>query len=277
MSISVISPTGVAAAGTAPAGPVSTGIMPAAIAPIGIVPAGLAIIEEYEGCRLTAYLCPAGIPTIGYGHTGPDVTLQDVGRRTISRATAEALLESDLRRVGDQVAGACRVSANANQHAAMVSLAFNIGIGNFRKSTVLRAHNRGDTEAAGRAFNLWTKATVQGRKVELPGLVSRRAREAALYLTAVRPEDRTAMPRGFIEEPPMRATPSIAGSSVAAGAGGLAATAEIARQVGDIGYAASPIADLVLRFGPIALAVIGAAVIGWIAYRQIRSRREGWR
>ena len=75
----------------------------------------------------------------------------------------------------------------------------------------------------------------------------------------------------------MRATPGIAGSGVAAGAGGLAATAEIARQVGDIGYAASPIADLVLRFGPIALAVIGAAVIGWIVYRQIRLRREGWR
>lgn len=251
-------------------------ISPAGLTPTGIAPAGLAIIEDYEGCHLTAYLCPAGIPTIGYGHTGSDVTMQDVGRRTITKVAAEALLESDLRRVGDQVAGACRVSANANQHAALVSLAFNIGIGNFRKSTVLAAHNRGDTQAAGRAFNLWTKATVKGRKVELPGLVSRRAREAALYLTAVRPEDRTAMPQGFIEEPPMRAAPGITGGGVAAGAGGLAATAEIARQVGDIGFAATPLVDLALRLGPVILAVVAAAAIGWIVYRQVRLRRAGW-
>jgi lysozyme len=261
MNLSVISPAGIASA---------------EIAPVEIAPAGLAIIEEYEGCHLTAYLCPAGIPTIGYGHTGPDVTLQDVGRRTITKVAAEALLESDLRRVGDQVAGACRVSANANQHAAMVSLAFNIGIGNFRKSTVLNAHNRGDAQAAGRAFNLWTKATVQGRKTELPGLVSRRAREAALYLTAVRPEDRTAMPQGFIEEPPMRALPGVTGGGVAAGAGGLAATAEVARQVGDIGYAASPLVDLALRVGPVVLALAAVAAIGWIVYRQMRLRRAGW-
>ncbi|TXH34396.1 MAG: lysozyme [Rhodospirillaceae bacterium] len=267
MELSVISPAEIASA---------------EIAPVEIAPAGLAIIEEYEGCHLTAYLCPAGIPTIGYGHTGPDVTMQDVGRRSITKVAAEALLESDLRRVSDQVAGACRVSANANQHAAMVSLAFNIGIGNFRKSTVLNAHNRGDTQAAGRAFNLWTKATVRGRKgerarkVELPGLVSRRAREAALYLSAVRPEDRTAMPQGFIEEPPMRASPGVAGGGIAAGAGSLAATAEIARQVGDIGYAASPLVDLALRVGPVVLALAAVAAIGWVVYRQMRLRRDGW-
>jgi hypothetical protein len=65
----------------------------------------------------------------------------------------------------------------------MVSLAFNIGLGGFRTSSVLRAHKAGNTSAAANAFGLWNKATVDGKLVEMPGLTRRRAAETALYLT----------------------------------------------------------------------------------------------
>ena len=140
-----------------------------------IDPAGLQIIKDSEALRLIAYLCPAKIPTIGYGHTGPDVKLGD--RITVGRANE--LLALDLARFErgvDAEAG----KATDNQFSAMVSLAFNIGLGAFAKSSVLRFHQAGDYGAAANAFRLWNKG---GGRV-LPGLVKRREREANLYRSA---------------------------------------------------------------------------------------------
>ena len=138
---------------------------------------GIAIIKEFEGCKLKAYLCPAGIPTIGYGHTGPDVKIGDI----ITQPQAEKLLRQDLEKFADGVAKAVGSAAmprtTENQFAAMVSLAYNIGVGAFKTSSVLRAHKEGNIKAAAASFKLWNKA---GGKV-LPGLVRRRAAEAALY------------------------------------------------------------------------------------------------
>lgn len=133
---------------------------------------GLDIIKLNEGLKLVAYLCPAKILTIGWGHTGPDVK----PGMTIDRAQAEALLAADLRefeRGVDAVLG----NATDNQFSACVSLAYNIGLGNFRKSSVLREHQAGNFALAADAFRLWNKG---GGKV-LPGLVKRRSQEAALY------------------------------------------------------------------------------------------------
>lgn len=132
---------------------------------------GLALIKQYEGCRLKAYKCPAGVWTIGYGSTGPHVGAGKV----ITQAEAEALLRQDLVRFERAVAQAD--SATQNQFDAMVSLAFNIGIGAFQKSSVLRKHNAGDHAGAKASFALWNKA---GGRV-LSGLVTRRAAEADLY------------------------------------------------------------------------------------------------
>lgn len=138
----------------------------------GINKAGLEIIKEFEGLRLKAYICPAGVLTIGYGSTGSHVKPGMV----ITEAQAEELLRSDLRRFEDAVAKAAP-DATDNQFSAMVSLAFNIGEGAFAGSTVLRKHLAGDHVGAAEAFKLWNKG---GGQV-LTGLVKRRAAEAQLY------------------------------------------------------------------------------------------------
>jgi Phage-related lysozyme (muraminidase) len=134
--------------------------------------AGLAIIKKYEGLRLTAYLCPANIWTIGYGSTGPHVK----PGLTITAAAADALLQKDLDRFEAAVAKGALRSSQA-QFDAMVALAFNIGTTAFLGSTLLRKHNAGDFPGARAEFARWNKS---GGKV-LAGLSNRRAAEAALY------------------------------------------------------------------------------------------------
>jgi lysozyme len=137
------------------------------------------MIERDEGCVLHAYPDPAtgGDPwTIGYGHTGPDVHPGLV----ITQTDAQALLEKDLDKFADGVSDLLIDGArtNDNQYSACVSLAFNVGLGNFEKSSVLRFHNAGQYQQAADAFLLWDKAA--GRV--MPGLVRRRHQEREMYL-----------------------------------------------------------------------------------------------
>ena len=134
--------------------------------------AGLALIKQFEGCKLTAYKCPAGIWTIGYGSTGPHVH----PGLTITQAEAGALLAKDLARFEAGVEQAAP-GASDNQFAALVAFAFNLGLGALTGSTLLKKHKAGDYAGAQAEFGKWVKA---GGKV-LPGLVKRRAAEAALY------------------------------------------------------------------------------------------------
>lgn len=139
--------------------------------------AGRTIIKDSEGLRLTGYLCPAGIPTVGYGHTGRDVR---VGM-TITQASADALLAADI---ADFEAGVTKLvgsHATDNQFSALVSFAFNLGLESLRTSTLLRKHNAGDYAGAKAEFGKWVKARSGGKLVTMPGLVKRRAKEAALY------------------------------------------------------------------------------------------------
>ena len=133
---------------------------------------GLELIKSFEGLRLKAYRCSANVLTIGWGSTGPHVK----EGMTITKDQAEELLRSDLRRFEDAVAAAAP-KATDNQFSAMVSLAFNIGIGALQRSTVLRRHLAGDHAGAADAFLMWNKAA--GRV--LAGLTRRRESEAALY------------------------------------------------------------------------------------------------
>lgn len=137
-----------------------------------IGPRGLALIKQYEGCRLKAYRCSADVWTIGYGSTGPHVTAGKV----ISQAEADALLAKDLERFERTVTQRA-VKPTQNQFDAMVSLAFNVGEQALGNSTLLRKHNAGDHAGAKAEFAKWNKA---GGRV-LSGLVVRRAAEAALY------------------------------------------------------------------------------------------------
>jgi lysozyme len=140
------------------------------------------LIETHEGCELKAYKCPAGIWTIGYGHTGRDVTPGLV----ITQQRAEELLEADVQyfeQAIDKLLG--NAPTTQAQFDAMVSLAFNIGMGSaklaragFATSSVLRKHLLKDYAGAADSFLLWNKG---GGRV-LPGLVNRRAAERAWYL-----------------------------------------------------------------------------------------------
>lgn len=139
---------------------------------------GLALIRRFEGFRGSAYRCPAGTWTIGYGHTAqagePDVT----PGMQMSEAAANVLLRADVDKFAREVRAVLKRDLNDAQFSALVSFAYNVGLGAFRSSSVLKAINRGDDDAVPRRLLLWVKA---GGRV-LPGLVRRRAAEAELFV-----------------------------------------------------------------------------------------------
>lgn len=141
--------------------------------------AGVQLIESFEGCRLTSYLCPAGKLTIGFGHTGPDVK----PGLTISLERARELLQDDLLRFEKGVDALVTVPINENQLAALVSFAYNLGLAALANSTLLRKVNDNAFAEAALEFAKWRNARdpKTGQKVVLPGLVKRRAAEAALF------------------------------------------------------------------------------------------------
>ena len=140
---------------------------------------GIVLIKSFEGLRLQAYPDPGtgGDPwTIGYGHTGPDV----YRGLKITEVQAEALLRQDLARFERGVTRLIEdVFTSPSQFNSFVSLAFNVGLGAFQRSSVLRHHRAGNRLRAAASFVLWVKAA--GRT--LPGLVRRRNAERQMYLS----------------------------------------------------------------------------------------------
>ena len=130
------------------------------------------LIRRFEGLRLKAYRCPADVWTIGYGHTSGVREGQ-----IIDEIAAELLLDADLKFFAVQMAPLIKVPVTEGQAGAMLSFAFNVGVGSFRRSTLLRLLNEGKPLNAAYEFKKWKYAA--GR--ELPGLVRRREAEAALF------------------------------------------------------------------------------------------------
>ncbi|HEX6992235.1 MAG TPA: lysozyme [Gemmatimonadales bacterium] len=133
----------------------------------------LALLREFEGCRLTAYQDVAGVWTIGYGHTGPDVQ----GGLTITQPQADDLLRADAQKAGDAVLACVSVPLTDGQYGALVSFVYNLGPGALAKSTLLRKLNAGDYAGAQGEFRKWCHA---GGKF-YAGLLRRRQAEAALF------------------------------------------------------------------------------------------------
>jgi len=141
---------------------------------------GISTIRKFEGLRLEAYKCPAGVWTIGYGSTffenGSKV--QNGDKITLDRA--DRLLFDIVMKFEISVRGLVKSKINDNQLGALTSFAFNVGVTNFRKSTLLKKVNANPSDATIRnEFMRWTKA---GGKV-LKGLVTRREAEANLYFS----------------------------------------------------------------------------------------------
>lgn len=139
--------------------------------------ATIELVKRFEGLFLKAYVCPAGVLTIGYGHTGKYVTKGLV----ISKEKADELLENDLEKFATGVSSLVKVSLNENQFGALVSFAFNVGIGAFGSSTLLKKLNAGNFSGAASEFARWNKAG----GIVLGGLVSRREAEKELFLLDV--------------------------------------------------------------------------------------------
>lgn len=135
---------------------------------------GKALVRRFEGLRLEAYRCPAGVLTIGYGSTGPHVKTGMV----ITPGEADRLLDNDLKRFEIGVeAMLCGAPTTEDEFSACVSLAFNIGLGNFATSTLLKRHKLGNKVGAANSFLSWVFANKQ----KLKGLVARREAEKELY------------------------------------------------------------------------------------------------
>lgn len=137
----------------------------------------LNLIKSFEGKMLKAYKDPIGIWTIGYGHTAAAGPPSPKAGMVITSAQAEALLVKDLGKYEAAVRKAVKVPMTDNQYGALVSLCYNIGPGNFAKSTLVRKLNAGDVNGAAAQFDVWVNA---GGK-RLAGLVRRRNAEQALF------------------------------------------------------------------------------------------------
>ena len=139
-----------------------------------------ALIKHYEGCKLDAYLCPANIPTIGYGNTfyadGKPVKMGE----KITKEQAEALLPNVVEKFAQSVNKAVKRVIKQHEFDALVSFTYNVGIGNLGKSTLLlKVNNNSPKEEIVAEFLKWNKA---GGKV-LDGLTKRRKSESYLYIT----------------------------------------------------------------------------------------------
>jgi GH24 family phage-related lysozyme (muramidase) len=142
----------------------------------------IALIKASEGLKLRAYLCPANVPTIGYGHT-KTVTKTDVARgKTITTAEADRLLKADLAVYEAGVAKLVKVPLTDDQYGALVSFAYNLGVGALAGSTLLKRINAKasmrDIEAS---WLQWDKARVRGVLKPLRGLTIRRKAEFDLF------------------------------------------------------------------------------------------------
>jgi len=223
---------------------------------------GIGLIIEFEGFRSAAYLCPAGVWTIGFGFT-KGVKPGD----KMTRSEAAERLKRELVEYEQGVLLACTSPPNENEFSAMVCFAFNVGIAGFKKSTVLKRHNEGDKEAAARAFGLWNKA---GGKT-LPGLTRRRMAEAALYLEPVAIAE-VEMPQAIDPEKPMTASTINRASVVAGGTASIAAVTQTLGAINQVKAEVNTMGDWLVP----ALLVAVVGLCAFVVWERLKQRKGGW-
>ena len=153
---------------------------------------GIDLIKAFEGCHNQPYLCPAKLWTVGYGHVlypeqarlkadeRASYPLNPEHNRVWDADEIDALLAEDLHRFEAGVLRLCPAAADSDRHfAALVSFAFNVGLGNLQASTLRMKYNRGDFEGAADEFLKWRKSN----GVVLAGLERRRKAERYLFLS----------------------------------------------------------------------------------------------
>lgn len=135
------------------------------------------LIKEFEGLELEAYLCPAGVPTIGYGATGSDIKLG--AKWTKQQAENDLLIR--VRKIADQVNSILLYKLSDDEVCALISFVYNLGIGSLKGSTLLKILNSECDNSPSMEFLKWDKARVNGKLQPLNGLRSRRIAEMMLF------------------------------------------------------------------------------------------------
>lgn len=157
---------------------------------------GLDLVKSFEGLYLKAYKCPAGVWTIGYGHTGKTFGKNITSGMTITKTQATKLLADDMKVFEKGVKALVKVPLNQNQFDALVSFSFNCGLGNLKSSTLLKKLNAGKYSEAAEQFLVWNKAA---GKV-LAGLTRRRKEEKKLFSKPIPKKVSTYSQVKFIKE-----------------------------------------------------------------------------
>ena len=237
--------------------------------------AGLDLIKQFEGLRLKAYKCPADVWTIGYGHTSAAGQPAVKSGMSITEAQANKILAADLGQYEDAINNSVKVDLTQNQFDALVSFVYNVGIGAFQKSTLLKKLNAGQYDAVPGELMKWTK----GGGKELPGLVRRRRAEAALWrgVNDDAPIKQDARIEPDAPKPPKTMVQSKEGNAaiLTGVASGATAAAEVSRQVKETGDSLTSVIDMLKNptFIVLMLVVIAAAAIWY--WRWQRLKEEG--
>ena len=245
---------------------------------LATTPTGMHFIKLAEGERLVSYQCSAGVWTIGVGHTtaaGGAFTTTDGQKRTIvgpgqqiSREQSAELFSSDIDAFDDGVAAELASARDVKPHEfdAMVSLAFNIGLLAFKRSTVLRRFLAGDKDGAARAFAMWNKAAGQVSA----GLTRRRSAEALLFQGQSAEALKllggdAAMPRKVDQPKPPKtmAQSRIGKGAIGMGTGGAIIAVEECRKVAEHGAGIATALGVPVLAIAIVIILVAAAVWWW--------------
>ena len=237
--------------------------------------AGLNLIKEFEGIRLESYKCPAGIWTLGIGHTSAAGPPEVKPGMKITLQEAYDILNRDLDQYENAVNKYVKVPLTQNQFDALVGFVYNVGVGAFQKSTLLKKLNAGQYSAVPGELMKWTKA---GGK-ELAGLVRRRRAEAALW----RGVDETASVDEYARVEPDLPKPSKSmakskegnAALITAGLGGITAAKDVADTITSAGESVHSFIQMLLSPGfllPMAIVIAGLAIWYW---RRQRLQEEG--
>jgi lysozyme len=231
-----------------------------------------ALLKKFEGCKLKAYRCPAGICTIGYGHTSAAGAPEVKDGMTITQKDADDILRRDLVKFETAVFGMVHQPLTQHQFDVLVDFAYNAGVGALQKSTLLKKVNAAQFDDVPAELMKWTKG---GGKV-LPGLVRRRQAESAWWVSG-EPHDEQEQRIDPDPVPVRTMVESKQGNAaiITASLGGLGAAKEIAAQAQE----ASDTADQLMKlFGNtnflIMATIAGLAAAIWF-WRKKNMDRDG--
>jgi GH24 family phage-related lysozyme (muramidase) len=237
------------------------------------------LIKSYESWKPVAYLCPAGVPTIGWGHCR-GVTKQDVkNKRTISKAIGQKFFDEDVAAAEADVEKYVKVPLTQGQFDCLVSFVFNVGGSKFGSSTIVKLLNKKNYDAIPAQMMRWVNALnpKTGEREPLPGLVRRRRAELVLW-RGVDDNDKKAPAAAYLDVEPTEPARSFTSSLTVQGAataavGGTGVAIEGVRMVNEARDAVEPLRSvdtfIIVAIG--LLIVVGACVA---IYGRWRVREE---